>query len=305
MKHIFDVELATEIGINAAIILENLLFWCKKNKANNKHCYDGSTWTYNSVEAFSELFPYMSKFSIRKALEDLEKLGYITTGNFNKAAYDRTKWYSVLEKGVNAIDKCIYRKQEMHLSKTENGFIENQKPIPYINPDINLIKKNIGNVPAEQLPSSENKDTSNKNSKEQIIQKKAERILSRFNILRNEFRQKNNLKKSSGFSPTPAHLKEIIARLKKGRTYKECIQILENKIQDEEFVLKDWYVPETLFREAKFQKYLDYDPKQYEKKQPGVANGSGISGNIDYSLRPGRDKKIKVDKTNWGKYDNE
>lgn len=143
MKHIFDVELAEEIGVNAAIILENLSFWCKKNKANDKHEYEGSTWTYNSVKAFGKLFPYLTRSSINNALKTLEDLGYIITGNFNKIAYDRTKWYSVTEKGMSKIEKCIYQKQEMDLLETGKGLVKNRKPIPDINPDIKAVVNNI------------------------------------------------------------------------------------------------------------------------------------------------------------------
>ena len=145
--------------------------------------------------------------------------------------------------------------------------------------------KDIGETASQSSPPDiENKNIDLEVSKKQIIQKKAERILTHFNKLRNEFRQKHNLKKSSGFGPTQENLKPIIAILNKKKTYKECIQVLENKIQDEEFVFKDWYNPETLFRAIKFQKYLDYDPTQYKKQSSTnkPSNGSGYTGTRKY-----------------------
>ena len=48
MKHIFDVDIAKEYGVNEAVILESMNYWIQKNKANGKHFYEGEYWTYNS-----------------------------------------------------------------------------------------------------------------------------------------------------------------------------------------------------------------------------------------------------------------
>nr|UVX49669.1 MAG: hypothetical protein [Bacteriophage sp.] len=105
-KHIFDVDVAQLVGLNAATILENIAHWCEHNAANNANLHDGHYWTYNSTKAFSELFPYMTVNVIRTALKKLKDNGLILTGNYNKSAYDRTMWYTLTEKaetllGVN------------------------------------------------------------------------------------------------------------------------------------------------------------------------------------------------------------
>ena len=46
MKHIFDVDIAKEYGVNEAVILESMNYWVQKNKANGKHFYEGEYWTY-------------------------------------------------------------------------------------------------------------------------------------------------------------------------------------------------------------------------------------------------------------------
>lgn len=105
-KHIFDVDVAQLVGLNASAILENIAHWCEHNAANNSNLHDGHYWTYNSTKAFSELFPYMTVNVIRTALKKLKDNGLILTGNYNKSAYDRTMWYTLTEKaetllGVN------------------------------------------------------------------------------------------------------------------------------------------------------------------------------------------------------------
>lgn len=120
MEHHFNVDDAKKHGIECAILLNNIRFWVDKNRANDKHFHDNKYWTYNSVKAFGELFPYWSKDQVRRYLEKLEKAGEIVSGNFNQSHYDRTKWYSLND--------------QIELANMPNEVGENAKPIPYNKP---------------------------------------------------------------------------------------------------------------------------------------------------------------------------
>lgn len=128
MNHSFDINVAKEYGVHAAILLQNITFWCLKNKANGANEHDGNFWTYNSKKAFSELFPYMTARQIEYALKRLIDEGIIVTGNYNANAYDRTLWYAVTEKGFSIQQNC-----GMDATKFVNGRTENVEPIPDIN----------------------------------------------------------------------------------------------------------------------------------------------------------------------------
>ena len=132
--HSFSVGVACKVGINAAIMVQNIYFWVTKNEANGKSYHDGRYWTYNSVKAFSELFPYMSKGQIDGALKKLEAEGYIVSGNYNQSKYDRTKWYALTDAGYALVegDKSISKNQEMEKAESRNRNKENCKPIPDI-----------------------------------------------------------------------------------------------------------------------------------------------------------------------------
>lgn len=95
MIHSFDVAVATAHGVECAIMLANIEFWVAKNKANRKHFHKGRYWTYNSVKAWAELFPYWNPDKVRRVLEKLEEKGLILSDNFNPSPYDRTKWYTL------------------------------------------------------------------------------------------------------------------------------------------------------------------------------------------------------------------
>lgn len=124
--HFFDIAIAEELGVNAAIVLSNLEFWIKKNIANGKHFHEGRYWTYNSVKAFDKLFPYLTTNQIRTAIDKLVDGGYVLKGNFNKVNYDKTTWYA-----LSAI--CDETQIEVGSIPNRSGF--KPEPIPDNNTD--------------------------------------------------------------------------------------------------------------------------------------------------------------------------
>jgi hypothetical protein len=139
----FSIAIAKEFGTDEAILLNNLVYWCTKNKANNKHFHDGRYWTYNTSAAFAALFPYLSEHRIERMIKKLIEKGLIYVGNYNQNTYDRTRWFSINEKAINEIDKCILRNREMEVAKPQNGFSETAETIPNTNTDtITNVKTN-------------------------------------------------------------------------------------------------------------------------------------------------------------------
>lgn len=99
MLHYFDPLVAAEVGVNAAVIFQNIYHWVEKNRANNVHFHDGRYWTYNSLSAFSEMFPYLTQKQVRTAIQKLKSVGYIISGNYNKVGFDHTTWYALTDAG--------------------------------------------------------------------------------------------------------------------------------------------------------------------------------------------------------------
>lgn len=131
MQHHFDVDIATKYGILEAVLLNHFEHWIRHNEANNTNFHDGTYWTYNSVKALKELFPYVSERKIRYAIDRLKDMGLIKTGNFNSVAYDRTTWFAFTDKGKSLMQKC-----QMDSVNLSNGFGKNVEPIPDNNTDI-------------------------------------------------------------------------------------------------------------------------------------------------------------------------
>lgn len=129
-RHSFDPEVAKRVGVNAAVIFQNILWWAEKNAANDKHLHEGRYWTYNSITAFETLFDYLTAKQIRTALDKLEAEGLLMTGNFNASPYDRTKWYS---------PTCLT--EHPHLPKKANEVAQKGEPIPDSKPDTKPVSK--------------------------------------------------------------------------------------------------------------------------------------------------------------------
>lgn len=152
-KHVFDIEVAQIVGVNAAILLENIAYWVEHSKANCTNFHDGRYWTFNSMKAFEELFPYIKPRGIRTALDKLKDAGLVIVGNYNKSPYDRTQWYALTEKAeaLLGLDTSICQKRQMKTSDTTNENVTNDKPIPNINTVVNTsINTDEGAKPKRQ-----------------------------------------------------------------------------------------------------------------------------------------------------------
>ena len=134
----FREEEAIEYGVNEAIMISNFRYWITKNKANGKHEHEGRTWKYNSRKAFSEIFKFWSDEQIKRILNSLVSKNIIQKGNFNKAGFDRTKWYSFVDEEKFL---SICQNQPMDWVKSTNGLGEINQPIPNSIP--NSIPNNI------------------------------------------------------------------------------------------------------------------------------------------------------------------
>lgn len=160
--HTFNVEIAERYGLAEAIILQNLSFWCAKNAANRTNYQDGKYWTYNSVAAFSELFPYLTKSKISRALKSLEADGLIIIGCYNKSAYDRTRWYALTNEawalfgksmvdGVLVSNSSISQNVKMEEPKQANQTHQNEPPIPDVTTDVDPYVKPDSKDPVSEF----------------------------------------------------------------------------------------------------------------------------------------------------------
>lgn len=89
--------LAKEIGLNEAIVLQQMHYWLNMSK----HNYDDKKWIYNSYTKWVLQFPFWSESTVKRAIGSLEKQNLLYIGNYNKAGFDKTKWYSINYEELN------------------------------------------------------------------------------------------------------------------------------------------------------------------------------------------------------------
>jgi len=92
---VVNPRLAALIGLNEALVLQQVHYWTEKNAGSKMNDRDGHTWTYNTYAEWQEQFPFWSERTIRRTVSNLERLGVLVSDAFNTAAYDHTKWYRV------------------------------------------------------------------------------------------------------------------------------------------------------------------------------------------------------------------
>ena len=240
MNFSFDGEFAKEHGVNEAIMYQYFSYWIAKNKANDKHFYDGYTWTYNSQKALTELFPFWNRAKIQRIISSLENQGLLIKGNYNQLSYDRTTWYALPK-----FEQSVVQNQTVNCSDLNNERFKNEQPIP------------INYQLTKQL-TTENKDIVEQSSTAPIPYEEIVQYLN----------QKTGKNFKSTSKATQRHIK---ARFTDGFVLDDFKQVIDNKCGDwlRDRKMKEYLRPETLFG-TKFESYLNSKSTTAKPKGPYI-----------------------------------
>ena len=96
-------ELAVSIGLNEAIVLQQVHYWCEINAKAKRNYKDGHYWVYNSFKEWKKQFPWWCERTIKSIFSKLENQNLIISANYNRVQIDRTKWYRVNHDALDAI----------------------------------------------------------------------------------------------------------------------------------------------------------------------------------------------------------
>lgn len=94
---------ANVLGLNEAIVVQQIHYWLNINEKAKINIYDGKVWTFNTYKNWQkENFTFWSVSTLKRIFSKLEENGILIKGNYNKKKYDQTLWvtldYDVLEK---------------------------------------------------------------------------------------------------------------------------------------------------------------------------------------------------------------
>jgi len=90
---VINADLATHVGLNEAIILQQLNYWIDATDSGVDH--DGMRWIYNTQDRWREQFPFWSLDTVKRGFASLKKQGLIHIQQLAKQKHDRTNYYAI------------------------------------------------------------------------------------------------------------------------------------------------------------------------------------------------------------------
>ena len=122
--HYFDVEVAQRCGVNAAILLSDIQYWCERSKGDPAHLREGRVWMWSSQEAFVQRHPYLTRDTVRESIKRLSDDGLILV---MRPLRNGKFWYSTIGEnpttvvGEISLPTTIHYKRERIENTIENN----------------------------------------------------------------------------------------------------------------------------------------------------------------------------------------
>ena len=128
-------HVAIQYGVDEALFLDSIMYWYRHNRANDMNFHDGRWWTYNSMAAFVELFPWWSDKQLRRIIKSCKEKGALLTANYNSDGRDRTVWYSPSDEllqlyGDSQTGECIRPNGQMQMPEQADASDQKGEPLP-------------------------------------------------------------------------------------------------------------------------------------------------------------------------------
>lgn len=193
-------SLAVKIGLNEAIVLQQIHYWLLKS--NNVR--DGYKWVYNSYSEWNKQFPFFSRNTMIRAFNSLEKQGLLITANYNKAGFDKTKWYRI------DYEKLVGKRT------TQNGYTSNPK---WVDGDTQNGQTNTNRLP-ETTSENNNKHSASHSNAQCVsqLEEEFEEVWSKYPNKKGKKQALNHYK--AWRKASVKHTNEyLLERLKKYLTY--------------------------------------------------------------------------------------
>ncbi len=159
-------ELACAVGLNEAIVLQQVHYWCNFNKEAKQNYRDGYYWVYNSYSKWQKQFPWWCERTIKTIFSNLERKGFLVSANYNKLSMDRTKWYRINYDTVETfVGKPLCKICTMDSERLAQPIPENT----HIPNNGTMVKWNLAEKSREQIQSIEKANNKQTGSKEEFF----------------------------------------------------------------------------------------------------------------------------------------
>lgn len=254
-KHplLVDQDLANVIGLNEAIVLQQLNYWLHSKSAKK---INDKWWVYNTYENWKKQnFPFWSVATIRRTFSSLEKKEVVVSANFNRAGFDKTKWYSIDETKLNQLMSSACDQNEQTISSNcADGTDQNEHT--YTRDYTETTSDTNNNNDKSQVTYQQSQSTKKEDKSESIPY---QQIIDYLN-------QKTGAHYKAS---SKANQRLIQARWHEGYTLQDFKTVINNKAFEWQTSPKMWrYMrPATLFS-SKFDDYLNANNLDNARKEP-------------------------------------
>lgn len=102
-----------------AIILGQIHYWLQ----NSYNLRDGHYWTYHSYSEWSKELGF-SPSTIKRKILHLEDDGYLISANYNRAGFDKTKWYRINYDKLDTLSLGLSAPTDEPVSTNERGLVD-------------------------------------------------------------------------------------------------------------------------------------------------------------------------------------
>lgn len=224
---VINPALAEKIGLNEAIILQQLNYWLTRTGSGVS--YDGVLWVYNTYSEWREQAPFFSERTIQRAILKLEKIGIVRSEMLRKSKGDRTKFYTINQShellapssrqdDTTITTDCLDHRDKMAPPSCQNGTLSTET-------------------------------TTETTHTLKTLSSKPDRVDEIIDYL--------NQQAGTGFKHAKSHQRLINARLKEGHTAEDIKTVVDRKVTEWANTRMAKYLrPSTLFSDTNFNNYI-------------------------------------------------
>ncbi|MBW1251979.1 conserved phage C-terminal domain-containing protein [Pantoea allii] len=255
-------ELASRIGLNEAIVLQQICYWLEDTTSGVE--YDGKRWVYNTIEEWTEQFPFWSEKTVKRALTSLKSRGLIYVEQLKKTQHDRTNYYAINHANPLLTDGDKLTPSTRSVCPARKG-----QSVPM---DKANMSPSIGST-CPDLTENTTENTTEITGKDSCqVSAKPDSDCSE-----DAFRVLEHLNRAAGlrYQKSKSSLGPIRGRLSEDFSADELILTVDYTIAkwSEDPKMSEFVRPETIFRPGKFPGYLSSAQKWDRAGRPPCING--------------------------------
>jgi len=260
---VISPELACRIGLNEAIVLQQICYWLEDTTAGVDH--DGRRWVYNSIKAWNEQFPWWTGKTIQRTVSSLKKMGLIHVEQLKKRQHDQTNYYA-----INYANPLLTDKDNLSLSRETNcpnpkgQFVRMDKVnlSPSIGSSCPTLTENTTENTTE-ITSEDSCQVAAQPDRDVELTDHAKKVLAHLNHTT-----------GAKFQVCKSSLENIRARLAEGYELGELLLVVDYKNAHWQNTEQAQYLrPATLFIPKNFPGYLQSATKWDKSGRPPCVNG--------------------------------